>query len=64
MTQPAIRITAEDIETGERGVREIAEGDYCLIPVEPLYLDGIQRHANGTIVLTLKRRRDNAGEAP
>jgi len=56
MTKPIIRITATDIETAESGTREIEAGDYCLIAAEPLYLAGEQRHANGTVVITLKRR--------
>lgn len=51
-----IRVTAIDLETLESGKREIEPGDYCLIVAEPLYLASEQRHHNGTIVLTLKRR--------
>lgn len=52
----AIRVTAEDLATGEGGTRDVTPGDWCLIPVEPLYLAGVVKHANGTVVLTLKRR--------
>lgn len=55
MSKP-IRVTAVDLETFETGKRDIQPGDYCLIAAEPLYLASEQRHANGTIVLTLKRR--------
>lgn len=60
MPEPAIRVTATDLDSGETGTRDIAAGDYFLIPVEPLYLDGITRHANGTVMLTLKRRKPDA----
>ena len=56
MTSPkVVRVTAEDLVTGEDGVVELAAGQYVCIPVEPLYLAGIRRYANGTVVLTLKR---------
>lgn len=61
MTAPApapkpIRVTAEDPETGDRQTSEVHPGDYCLIPVEPLFLAVVQKYGNGTVVLTLKRR--------
>lgn len=56
MSKPIIRITATDIETNETGTREIEAGDYCLIAADPLYLHGEQRHTNGTITITLRRR--------
>ena len=56
----AIRVTAEDLETGETGVREIQPGEYIVIPVEPMYLDGYVQHGNGTVQLTLKRRTASA----
>lgn len=52
-----VRVIAEDLATREDGVVYLAEGDYVLIPTEPLYLDSTVRHANGTVVLTLKRRK-------
>lgn len=51
----ALRITCEDTETGDTESRTI-ENDYCLITDGDLYLDGIQRHANGTVVLTIKKQ--------
>lgn len=51
-----IKVTAVDLENGDTGEREIQPGDYLLLPVEPMYLDSIQRYGNGTVVLTLKRR--------
>lgn len=65
MTGPKIvRVTAADIETGEDGTVELAAGEYVCIPVEPLYLASTQRHANGTVVLTLKRATETAPEEP
>lgn len=56
MSKPIVSVTATDLETGETGTRELEAGDYIVIPVEPLYVHGEQRHANGTITITLKRR--------
>jgi hypothetical protein len=56
-----IRVTVEDLETGEKATREVVPGDYILIPLAPCYLDGIQRYpSKGTTVLTLK---DNTPQA-
>lgn len=52
-----IKITADDLETGDHGESVILPGQYILIPAEPLYLDGKVVHQNGTVVLTLKRRK-------
>jgi hypothetical protein len=50
-----IRVTVEDLETGETATRDVVPGDYILIPLKPCYLDGIQRYpGKGTTVLTLK----------
>lgn len=49
-----VRVTVEDLDTGETMVREIAEGDYVLIPVAPCQLHHIARHATGTVQLTLR----------
>jgi len=51
-----ILVIAEDQASGEVGERVVQADDYCLIAVEPLYLDSIVKHTNGTVVLTLKRR--------
>lgn len=56
MSAGAIRVIAEDLDApGETMTRDVEPGDYCLIAVEPLHLDGITRYANGTVILTLKR---------
>lgn len=51
-----VRVTAEDLDTHENDTADLAAGDYVVVPVEPLYLDSTRRYANGTVVLTLKRR--------
>lgn len=50
-----IRVTVEDLETGETASREV-DDDYVLVTAGRHYLDGIVRHANGTTVLTVKVR--------
>lgn len=48
------RVTVEDLETGDRQVMEVAEGDYLLIPFGSCYLDGVTRHSNGTVQLNVR----------
>lgn len=48
-----LRVTVEDLETGDKGERIVADGDYILVTAEPCYLDGIQAYAK-THVLTIK----------
>lgn len=50
----AVRVTVEDLETGERDSAEI-EDDYILTCVGSHYLDHVQTYANGTTILTIKR---------
>lgn len=53
----AVRVTVEDVETGERESREV-DDDYVLVTAGRHYLDGVVRHSNGTTVLTVKVRKD------
>ena len=55
MSEPIIKVTATDVETGETGEQMLYAGEYCLVCADPLYLDGKTIHANGTVILTLKR---------
>ena len=50
-----IQVLAEDPETGELAEKTVQPGDFLILAVRPLYLDGVVRYANGTVVLTLKR---------
>lgn len=49
------RVTATDLETGEAETT-IIEDNYLLICDGKYYLDGYSRYANGTVVLTVKRK--------
>lgn len=49
------RVTAEDIDTGESEA-VLVRDDYVLICDGAVYLDSTVHHANGTAVLTIKRR--------
>lgn len=51
------RVTVEDLETGELQSMVVASGDYILIPFAPCVLSHTQRHATGTVQLTLKGHR-------
>ena len=48
------RVTVEDLDTGQTESKVVGLGDYMLIPFFPCYLDGVQRHKNGTVQLTIK----------
>lgn len=63
-TVDGITVTAHDPSTGDVGKRLVVPGDYCLVTVDPLYLAHEARHANGTVVLTLKRRHTDATPSP
>lgn len=49
------RVTAVDLDSGESETVEI-ENDYLVICDGDRYIDGIQVYANGTAVITVKRR--------
>ena len=56
MSQPIIRVTARDLELGDEGRTELKPGQFVVVCAEPLYVAREQRHQNGTVVVTLKRR--------
>jgi hypothetical protein len=50
-----IRVTVTDIESGESETREVAEGDYFCVAVDPCYLAHHQVYpTKGTHILTIK----------
>jgi hypothetical protein len=56
-TTPAkIRVTVEDLATGEKESLEIMD-DYILICAGSCYQDGVQMYANGTHMITVKGRK-------
>jgi hypothetical protein len=50
---PVIRVTTEDTETGEKDVKDITD-DYVIVCAGRHYVHHIQKHANGTTILTIK----------
>jgi hypothetical protein len=48
------RVTVEDLDRGESQSKVVGAGDYMLIPFDPCYLASAQKHANGTVQLTIK----------
>lgn len=54
-TEQGTQVTCRDVQTGQTGSKTIRD-DYLLVTDGRCYLDGIQRHANGTTVLTIKTR--------
>ena len=51
-----LRITVEDLSTGEVQTRELPAGDYLLLTTEPAWVAHIQTYKNGTHVVTIKGR--------
>lgn len=49
----ALKVTVEDLETGEKGDRVVPDDDYLLITTGSAYLDGIQTYQR-TQVITVK----------
>jgi hypothetical protein len=56
LVQEGTKVVATDLATGDSDER-IIRNDYCLIVDGDLYLDGIASHANGTVILTIKRAK-------
>lgn len=57
MTSPALRVTVEDLETGEVETTELKAGEHVVVCVEPAYLHYVQRHpTTGTTTVTIRRR--------
>lgn len=52
-----IRVTVEDLETGDTDSMEIMD-NYIVVCAGDRYIASEQRHANGTVVLTIKRDRE------
>jgi hypothetical protein len=49
------KVTCMDVDTGDSESAVICD-DYVLVTDGNVYLDSVQKHANGTTVLTVKRR--------
>lgn len=48
------RVTVEDLQTGDRQVVEVAEGDYVINTFGSCYLDTRQTYMNGTVQVFIK----------
>jgi hypothetical protein len=57
MAEADIRVTVEDLATGEVETVELKD-DYMILAAGSCHVHHIQAHANGTHVLTVKGRRD------
>lgn len=52
--EKGIRVTVEDLATGQSEIQEVAWGDYLLICVGPCRRTGTTAYASGTHVVTIK----------
>lgn len=57
MAEHTIRVTLEDLLTGQTHEQLLEPGNYSLVCAWPCRLDSAQHHANGTSVITIKGRR-------
>lgn len=56
MAGSGIRVTVEDLATGEQEQQEIPADDYMIICAGSCHVAGATEHANGTQQLTIKGR--------
>ena len=54
--QKSVKVTVSDPQTGEVLGEQVCEDDYVLVVAGTCYRDGVQVHANGTHVITVKGR--------
>jgi hypothetical protein len=55
--EPNIRVTVEDLATGETETIEVRD-DYVILAAGTCHVAHVQAYANGTHILTIKGRRD------
>lgn len=54
----SLRVTVEDIETGDKDEAIVKDGDYIILVKKPARVDGIQVYKSGqTHVITIKDRK-------
>lgn len=51
-----LRVTVEDLETGETQTVDVPAGDYFMLTTTPAYVAHTNVFANGTHVITVKGR--------
>lgn len=56
MVETGIRVTVEDIATGDMESTVVHDGQHVLICVEPAYKSAVQVYANGTTQITIRQR--------
>lgn len=54
--KPIVRVTALDLELGDQATQDLKPGMYVVVCADPIHVAHEQRHQNGTVVITLKRR--------
>lgn len=54
--QPIVRVTARDLEFGDEVTQDLKASQYPVVCADPMHVAHEQRHQNGTVVITLKRR--------
>lgn len=57
MADPVLRVTVEDVATGDMETVEIPSDEYFILTTGDCHVAHVNAHANGTHVLTVKGRR-------
>lgn len=58
----SVRVTVEDIETGDTDSAVVGDGDYLVVCTQPAHYT-VQAHANGTHVITVKGRKGGVSDS-
>lgn len=61
MAERGLRVTVEDLETGEVETAEVPVDDYLILTTGRCELAHVQAYGNGTHVLTVKNQRGRRG---
>ncbi|GLJ78649.1 hypothetical protein [Microbacterium imperiale] len=55
----AIKVTVSDPESGEELESRVIDNDFMVLCAGDRYIDGVQAYANGTQIVTVKRRTNH-----
>lgn len=56
MPEPVVRVTVEDVASGEKTVRMLDPDEVIWVVGKQMYQDGLTKYGNGTMVVTFKRK--------
>lgn len=62
ITEPIVRVTARDMQLGDEVVKDLRPGQFVVVCAEPMHVVHDQRYDDGTVLITLKRRDQDASD--